>query len=92
MPEIGPAPVLALLAGTFHTALFALIRDSRERLLLSFVAAVLGALAGDALGGRVGGDPLRIGDFNLLWASAFAWIGLLLVWLVAQLGPERRVR
>ena len=60
------------------------------QLPLLFVAAVLGAWAGDALGARLGVDVLRIGDFRLLSAVAVAWIGLALVSVVAILGPSRR--
>jgi hypothetical protein len=39
------------------------------------VGAVLGALAGQAVGVRTG-DVLRIGDYCLLWASALSWVGI----------------
>jgi hypothetical protein len=88
---IGPAPVLALLVGIFHTGLYVLIRGSAGgQLPLLVVAAFLGAWAGDALGGRLGIDILRIGDFRLLSASAIAWVGIGFVSLVAILGPTRR--
>jgi hypothetical protein len=88
---MGPAPILALLVGVFHTSLYVLIRGTAGgRLPLLFVAAVLGAWAGDAIGGRVGVDLLRIGDFHVLPASIFAWIGIGMMALIAQLGPERR--
>ncbi len=87
---IGPAPVLALLVGLFHTALYVLIRGSAGgRLPLLFVAAALGAWAGDALAARLGFDLLRIGDFRLVGASLMAWVGLLLVSVIAVLGPAR---
>jgi len=88
---IGPAPVLALLVGVFHTALFVLIRGSASgQLPLLLVAAILGAWAGDALGARLGIDLLRIGDFRLVAASAVAWIGIGFVSVIAILGPTRR--
>jgi hypothetical protein len=88
---IGPAPVLALLVGIFHVGLYVLIRGSAGgQLPLLVVAAFLGAWAGDALGGRLGIDILRIGDFRLLSASALAWVGIGFVSLVAILGPSRR--
>jgi hypothetical protein len=88
---MGPAPVLALLVGTFNTALFVFIRGSAGgQLPLLFVAAVLGAWAGDALGARLGVDLLRIGDFRLLSSVAVAWVGLAVVSVVAILGPARR--
>ena len=88
---IGPAPVLALLVGIFHTSLFVLIRGTAGgQLPLLLVAAVLGAWAGDALGARLGLDVLRIGDFRLVAASLVAWVGIGFVSVVAILGPARR--
>jgi hypothetical protein len=88
---IGPAPVLALLVGIFHTALYVLIRGSAGgQLPLLVVAAFLGAWAGDELGGRLGFDLLRIGDFRLVAASLLAWVGIAMVSIVAILGPTRR--
>jgi hypothetical protein len=88
---IGPAPVLALLVGVFHTALYVLIRGSAGgRLPLLVIAAFLGAWAGDELGARLGIDILRIGDFRLVAASALAWVGIAFVAIVAVLGPARR--
>jgi hypothetical protein len=88
---IGPAPILAVLVGVFHTGLFVLIRGSAGgQLPLLLVAASLGAWAGDALGARLGLDILLIGDFRLLAASLVAWLGIAVVALVAILGPARR--
>ncbi|HEV8544867.1 MAG TPA: hypothetical protein VGQ64_01120 [Candidatus Limnocylindrales bacterium] len=88
---IGPAPVLAILVGIFHTSLFILIRGSTGgQLPLLVVAAVLGAWAGDALGARLGFDLLRIGDFRLVAASLVAWVGVGFVSVVSILGPTRR--
>ena len=88
---IGPAPILALLVGIFHTSLFVLVRGSAGgQLPLLLGAAVLGAWAGDALGARLGIDILRIGDFRLVPASLLAWVGIGFVSIVAILGPTRR--
>jgi hypothetical protein len=88
---IGPAPVLALLVGIFHTALFVLIRGSAGgQLPLLVVAAFLGAWAGDAIGARLGLNLLQIGDFHLVAASIMAWVGIGVVTLIAVLGPSRR--
>ena len=90
---IGPAPVLALLVGVIHTALYVLIRGSAGgRLPLLLVAAFLGAWAGDALGARLGIDLLRIGDFRLVAASILAWVGIAIVATIAVLGPSRTTR
>ena len=87
---MGPAPILAILVGVFHTALYVLIRGSAGgRLAVLFVAAVLGAWAGDTIGGRLGVDILRIGDFHVLPASLMAWVGFAMTALIAQLGPQR---
>jgi hypothetical protein len=89
-PDVGPALVLALVVGAFHTSLYMLLRGSAGvRILLILVAAVLGALAGQALGSRLG-DPLRVGDFSLIWASALAWLGIGIVAVATTLGPSRQ--
>lgn len=88
---IGPAPILAILVGLFHTSLYVLVRGSAGgQLPLLLVAAVLGAWAGDAVGARLGIDILRIGDFRLLSASVVAWIGIAFISIVAILGPTRK--
>jgi hypothetical protein len=88
---IGPALVLAVLVGTFHTALFVLIRGTvGARLPLVLLAAILGAWAGDAVAARLGLDVLRIGDFRLLGASVVAWIGIGFVAILSVLGPTRK--
>ncbi|CAN5740547.1 hypothetical protein BH24CHL8_BH24CHL8_02390 [soil metagenome] len=89
LADIGTAPVLSLVVGVFHTALYVLVRGRMGgRLPLAFVAAVLGAFAGQALGARMG-DPLRLGDFSLVWASILAWAGILIIAVASTLGPTR---
>jgi hypothetical protein len=88
---LAPAPVLALLVGIFHTGLYVLLRGSAGgRLPLVLIAAALGAWAGDAVGGRLGLELVRIGDFHLLAASVVAWIGIGFVTVLAVLGPSGR--
>ena len=73
---IGPAIVLAVLVGIFHTALYLLIRGTGGgHVPLLAIAAVLGAgpVTRSAIG--LGIDLLRIGDFHLISASVVAWIG-----------------
>ena len=89
MPELGPAPVLATIVAVFHTGLYLLLRGSGGlRLPFVLLAALLGAYAGQALGSRVG-DPLRIGDFALLWSSLLAWLGIGLIMAASLLAPAR---
>jgi hypothetical protein len=81
--------VLALIVGVFHTSLYVLVRGSAGgRLPLVLAAAILGAYAGQALGSRLG-DPLRIGDFGLVYSSLLAWAGILVIAIVSVLGPSR---
>lgn len=89
MPEIGPAPVLALLVGLFHTGIYLVLRGSGW-LLLPFIAlaSVLGAFAGQQLGARLG-DPLMVGDFGLVWSSLVAWVGIILIVAAGLLSPSR---
>jgi hypothetical protein len=87
---IGPAPVLAAIVGAFHTCLYLLIRGSAgARVPFVLAAAILGAYAGNAVGGRLG-DPLRLGDFGLVWSSAVAWLGIVLIAVASTLGPTRQ--
>ena len=89
MPEIGPAPVLAVLVGTFHAGLYLFIRGRFGRLLpVVLLASILGAFAGQALGSRLG-DPLMVGDFGLMWASLLAWVGIAVTVAAGVLAPSR---
>jgi hypothetical protein len=88
---IEPAFILAILVGIFHASLFVLIRGGvGGRLPIVVVAAILGAWAGDALGGRLGVSLWSIGDFHLVGASIGAWIGIGVSSAVAILAPSRR--
>ena len=85
---VGPALVLSLLVGIFHVGLYVLVRGSADgRLPLLLLAACLGAWAGDALGGRMSMDLLRIGDFRPVPASIVAWVGIALVSVISVIGP-----
>jgi hypothetical protein len=92
VPDIGPAPVLAAIVGLFHTGLYLLLRGSAGlRLPFVLMAAVLGAYAGQALGSLLG-DPLRLGDFGLLWASLCAWLGIGLIVAASMLAPSSDIK
>jgi len=87
---IGPAPILAVIVGLFHVSAYVFIRGrAGARVPLLIAAAILGAWAGDAVGGRIAIDPVRIGDFHLLLASIVAWLAIGLVAILAILVPER---
>lgn len=88
--SVEPALILAILVGTFHAALYVLIRGTAGgRLPVIVIAAILGAWAGDALGDRLGVTLVSIGDFRLLAASILAWIGIGISSAVAILGPSK---
>jgi hypothetical protein len=88
---IGPAHVLAVLIGGIHASLYVSLRgESGGRLVLIVVAAMLGAWAGDAVGGRLGVDPFRVGDFHVIAASVMAWFGIAFVAVLSVLGPAPR--
>lgn len=90
MPDIGPGLVLGLLVGVFWTSFAVLVTGTAgARLPFVLILAILGAWAGDALGGRVGLDLLRIGDFRLVAASLGTWAGIGLVVVISILGPSR---
>lgn len=87
---IGPAPILAAIVGLFHVAAYVFIRGrAGARLPLLLLAAWLGAWAGDTVGARLAIDPIRIGEFNVVFASLVAWLAIGLVAILATLVPER---
>lgn len=85
---LDPAFVLSLMVGAFHTCMYLVIRGRLGlHILAVLAAATLGAIAGQALGSRVG-DLLTLGDYSLLWASALAWMGIGIVVAIGGLGPR----
>ena len=88
---IGPALVLSVIVGLFHVSAYVFIRgQAGARVPLLIVAAILGAWAGDTVGGRMAVDPVRIGEFHLISASIVAWLGIGLVAVLSILVPEGR--
>jgi hypothetical protein len=87
---IGPAPILAAIVALFSVSAYVFIRGrAGARQPLLFIAAWLGAWAGDTVGTRLAIDPIRIGEFNLLIATLVAWLAIGLVAIVAILVPQR---
>jgi hypothetical protein len=90
---IGPSIVLSAVLAVFHVSLYVLIRGrTGARLPLLLLAAFLGAWAGDAIAGRLGADPIRLGDYSLAAASVLAWLGIGVVAILAVLGSARDPR
>jgi len=91
VPDVGPALVLSVLVGIGWTAFFVVVRGTAgARLPFVALLAAIGAWAGDTIDGRLGLDPVRLGDYHLVAASVGAWAGIALVVLVSVLGPTRR--
>ena len=87
---IGPALVLAAVVALFHVSLLVVIRGRLPALFpLVAVGALLGAWAGDAIGGRLG-DLWRIGDFSVAWASIVTWAGIAVALTVGPLAVRPR--
>ena len=87
---IGPSIVLSAVLAVFHVSIYVLVRGrAGARVPILLVAAFLGAWAGDAVGGRLGGDPLVLGDYSLVTASVVAWLGIGIVVGLALLGSVR---
>lgn len=87
---LSPSLLLGILVGLFWTGAYVAVRGSvGGRLPIVLVAAILGAWAGDAIGARLGVEVLRIGDFHVVAASALSIGAIVLVALIALLGPTR---
>jgi hypothetical protein len=88
IPPLPPAILMSVLVGALWTCVYVLIRGRlRLHVLLVLPAGIAGAWAGQALGERLG-DPARLGDYGMLWASVFAWIGIVVVSVAATVGAR----
>jgi hypothetical protein len=90
VPQVSPAVVLSVLVGVFNSCLYVVVRGrGGAHLVVVVPASILGAYVGQAVGGRFG-DPVRIGDYSLAWASVIAWVAILVVVGLASIMPDRR--
>ena len=86
---VEPAFVLSVLVGAFHTCVYIFVRGNLGwHIPVVLVSAILGALAGQAIGDRIG-DVLLLGDYSLLWASAMAWMGIGIAIVTSGLAVRR---
>jgi hypothetical protein len=87
---MSPWWVLVPFAGALNLLLFVFIRGRWDALVpILALAALVGAMLGDVAGRRTGLELLRIGDFHFVAASVGAQLAMLLVTLLAALGPSR---
>jgi hypothetical protein len=85
IPAVAPSLLLSVIIGALHTCVYVLLRGRlRLHVVLVLAAAIVGAWAGQAVGSRVG-DPFRLGDYCVLWASAFSWVGIIVVAVATML-------
>ncbi|MFN2483993.1 MAG: hypothetical protein ABR509_03540 [Candidatus Limnocylindria bacterium] len=88
---MSPWLVLSLLTAGINLSIFLVIRGRWDRLApMLALAAVVGAMVGNALGDATRVEAVRIGDFNLVAASVVAQLGMLATLLLTVLGPQRR--
>lgn len=85
-----PWLVLTAFVAALNLLAFVWIRGRWGRIVgVLAVASVLGTIAGNAIGARVGLELLRLGEFQVLAASVVAQLAMLAVVLLAALGPRR---
>lgn len=60
-----------------------------KSVLVLAIAAVIGVVVGDQVGGRTGLEMLRIGDMHVVASSVAAQVLMLAVSLLRALGPIR---
>lgn len=86
-----PWLVLTAFVAAINLAAFSAIRGRWDQLMpILLVASLIGTILGNAIAARTGLELVRIGDFNLVLASAAAQLSMLVATLLAQLGPSRR--
>jgi ABC-type transport system involved in cytochrome c biogenesis permease subunit len=86
---MSPWLVLVAFISAINLAAFTALRGRWDRLLPALaLAAVVGTVAGNAIGQRNGLELFRIGDFSVVAASVLAQLAMLAVSLLAHLGPS----
>ncbi|HYI65519.1 MAG TPA: hypothetical protein VEW95_01190 [Candidatus Limnocylindrales bacterium] len=79
-------PMLALI----NLLVFIAVRGRWGKSVLGLaVAAVIGVVIGDQVGGRTGLEVLKIGDMHIVAASVMAQVLMVAVSLLSALGPIR---
>ncbi|MEO8252096.1 MAG: hypothetical protein ABI978_00900 [Chloroflexota bacterium] len=89
-----PWMVLTAFVAAINLFAFIAFRGRWDRLLMLALSALLGTIAGNAIGSRTGLELVRIGDFHLVAASLAAQLAMLVTDLLGHLRspappPER---
>jgi hypothetical protein len=80
--------LLTALVAAINLAGFIALRGRWGRVVIPLaVAALLGTVAGDAVGSRTGLEPLRLGDYHVVAASVGAQLAMLVTLLLSALAP-----
>lgn len=81
---------LVVFVAVLNLLAFVIVRDRWGSItVLLLPAAIGGAVVGDLIGARTGLEPLRLGDLHVVTASLGAQLAMVVVVLLAALGPER---
>ena len=87
---LGPWLVWVPLLAAINLLIFIAIRGRWGRIVpVLGLAAVIGVVAGDLVGERIGLEIVRVGDMNVLAASVAAQVLMVAVSLLGALGPIR---
>lgn len=87
---LGPWVIWVPLLALVNWLVFLAVRGRWGRSALALaVAAVIGIVIGDQVAARTGLEILRVGDMHVLAASVAAQVLMLVVSLLAALGPIR---
>ncbi len=88
-----PWILLTVLTTAINLSAFILVRGRWGRMALTLaLAALVGTIVGDLVGGRLGLDLLRIGDYHFAAASVAAQLAMLVAALLSALLPARSVQ
>jgi hypothetical protein len=84
-----PWMLLTALVAAINLAGFVALRGRWGRVVMPLAfAALLGTVAGDAIGSRTGLEVLRLGDYHLVAASVGAQLAMLITLLLVALLPQ----
>jgi uncharacterized membrane protein len=87
-----PWLLLTAFTAAINLAVFVMVRGRWGRLVGPLaLAALIGTVAGNAIGDLTGLEVLRLGDFNLVAASVTAQLAMLVTALLSTLAPNREV-